>query len=174
MDPRILESILYRGSYGKHAVLSPIGYGQIEKHVRRGCGVHSAQTQHAIHSVAADFESDLLLIPRVYSCSTNFYVMDHVPLVARLRPEDYRVNDAFFRELCVFYVYMFNRGYYPYGYSVGVAENGKYVLFDFSQFGHVQGRLIKLKHISTTLSDEIAEKMYVIQYYVDLNEIQYA
>ena len=168
MDPRILESIMFRGSYGSKAVLSPLGYGQIEKQVRLGCGVHSAATQYLIHSVAADFYSDLLLIPRVYQCSDRSYVMDHAPLVARVRPEDYRADEAFFRELCLFFVFMFERGYYPYGFTIGILENGKYLLFDFSQFGHVQGRLIKFKFSKTPLDVELVEKMYGIVYFHDL------
>lgn len=171
MDPRILESIMYRGSYGSKAVLSPIGYNQLEKHIRRGCGVHSALTQYAIHSVASDFYSELLLIPRVYGYDANLYVMDHAPLVARLRPEDYRVDEVFFRELGRFFVYMFDYGYYPYGFTIGILENGKYLLFDFAQFGHVQGRLIKFKFSKTPLDVELVERMYGILHFYELYDI---
>ena len=170
MDARILESIYYRGSYGSKAVLSPLGYGRIEKVVLRGCGVHSAHTQFLIHSVAADFYSELLFIPRVYSCSTQSYAMDHVPLIARLRPEDYKATEDFFKELVRFYLYMFHHGYYPYGFTIGILENGKYLLFDFSLFGHVQGRLVKFKFSRTPLDVELAEKLYGIMYFIDLYE----
>jgi hypothetical protein len=168
MDPRILESIMFRGSYGSKSVLSPIGYQKIEKHVRKGCGVHLAQTQFTIHSIATEFYSELLLIPRVYSSESNFYVMDHAPLVARLRIQDYRSDKAFFGELCRFFVYMFERGYYPYGFTIGILENGKYLLFDFSEFGHVQGRLIKFKFHKIPLDVEFVEKNYGILYFHDL------
>jgi len=170
MDPRLVESIYYRGSYGSKAVLSPLGYGRIEKVVRRGCGVHSARTQFLIHSVAAGFESDLLFIPRVYSCGAQSYVMDHVPLIARLRPEDYKANEDFFKELVRFYLYMFHHGYYPYGFTIGILENGRYLLFDFSLFGHVQGRLVKFKFSKTPLDIELVEKLYGILYFMDLFE----
>jgi hypothetical protein len=170
MDPRLVESIYYRGSYGSKAVLSPLGYGRIEKVVRRGCGVHSARTQFLIHSVAAGFESDLLFIPRVYSCGAQSYVMDHVPLIARLRPEDYKASEDFFKELVRFYLYMFHHGYYPYGFTIGILEDGRYLLFDFSLFGHVQGRLVKFKFSRTPLDIELVEKLYGIMYFMDLFE----
>ena len=172
MDPRLVESIYYRGSYGSKAVLWPLGYGRIEKVVRCGCSVHSARTQFLIHSVAADFHSDLMFIPRVYSCGAQSYVMDHVPLIARLRPEDYKANEDFFKELVRFYLYMFHHGYYPYGFTIGILEDGRYLLFDFSLFGHVQGRLVKFKFSRTPLDIELVEKMYGILYFMDLFEQQ--
>ena len=173
MDPRILESIMYRGAHGSKSILSPIGYGRIEKHVRRGCKVHSAQTQYAIHSVATDFDSVRMLIPGVYSCSPNSYAMDHVPLIARLRPEDYKSDEVFFKELVHFFIYMFHRGYYPYGFTVGMLEDGRYLLFDFSQFGHVQGRQVKFKHSRVPLELELVEKMFGILYFIELYESYY-
>jgi hypothetical protein len=94
--------------------------------------------------------------------------MDHAPLIARVRPEDYNTDDVFFRELCRFFIYMFDYGYYPYGFTIGLLEDGRYLLFDFSLFGQVQGRLVKFKFSKTPLDIELVEKMYGILYFRDL------
>jgi hypothetical protein len=172
MDPRI-ESILYRGVYGHNSCLSPLGYGRIQKIVYSGRGVHSATTQHAIHSFALQYESNVLYIPKVYSCSANYYVMEHLVLTHRVAQHDYFADPVLARELCQFFVFMFNGGYYPFGFSIALNDMGKYVLIDFSQFGHVQGAQIKFKHLRAPISVESAEHMYGIAYFRDLHEASF-
>ena len=55
---------------------------------------------------------------------------------------------------------MISHGYYPHGFTVLNHTNGTYTLLDFSQFGTVQGGMIRFRHLLRPINMLEAEKSY--------------
>ena len=141
--------------------------------MRRGSPVRSAAEQHAIHSIAAQFFSPLIVIPRVFELlDNNSYVMSHAPPGHFVRTTIYKTNLNFLQELNRFYRHMMAEGYYPYNYTILYHEWGQFTLMDFSQFGTYQDGLIQFKHLSAPISLFEAEKAYgILSFIASLEEV---
>jgi hypothetical protein len=147
----------YNGIYGSHHILSPIGYGKIMKSVLRGSNVRSAYEQFEIHSIAYAFESLLLKIPKPFELFTNEYSMEKIYNGCILPRVYFKHNRDLIVELCRFYRYMIDNGYFPYNYTIMIDVPNRFVLFDFSEFGSVSNALVKFKHMHKPLSLRYAE-----------------
>ena len=86
--------------------------------------------------------------------------MEHVPLGYFFDPRSYRSDHAFLHDLNRFYHHMISRGYYPHGFTILNHTNGVYTLLDFSQFGTVQGGMIRFRHLLQPINMLEAEKAY--------------
>jgi hypothetical protein len=149
------------GARGLNHLISPIGYNLVHKIVGRGANVRSAREQYEIHTYAYEFKSDILKIPKPECLiDSNSYLMEHVPQAYFLDPRAYRTDHPFLHELNRFYHHMISLGYYPHGFTVLNHTNGTYTLLDFSQFGSVQGGMIRFKHLLYPIHILEAEKSY--------------
>lgn len=149
------------GARGLNHLISPIGYNLIQKNILRGSNVRSAVEQYEIHCQAYEFQSDVLKIPRPEClCGTYCYVMEAAPSGYYFDARNYRRDHAFLHELNRFYHHMISRGYYPHGFTCLDHTNGTYSLLDFSQFGSVQGGMIRFKHLASPINMLDAEKSY--------------
>lgn len=149
------------GARGLNHLISPIGYNLVHKIVGRGSNVRSGQEQYEIHTYAYEFKSDILKIPKPECLiNPNSYLMEHVPQAYFFDPRSYRSDHPFLHELNKFYHHMISRGYYPHGFTVLNHTNGTYTLLDFSQFGSVQGGIIRFKHLLHPINMLEAEKSY--------------
>ena len=138
----------FLGVIGHNHVISPIGYGRVLKTVKRGASVRSATEQHAIHTIAAQYFSPILRIPRVYECVSNHtYVMEHVPPGHFVSPTFYKNGELFLEELNRFFKYMLSEGYFPYNFTILYHEDHTFSLLDFSQFGTYANEFVKFKHL---------------------------
>lgn len=163
----------FLGAIGQHHVISPIGYNKVVKSVRRGAPVRSAAEQHAIHTVAAQFFSPILVIPPVFELLDNYsYVMYHVPPGQYVRPSIFKSNMQFLSELNRFYKHMMAEGYYPFNYTILYHESGQLTLLDFSQFGTLNNGMIKFKHLTSPISLFDAERHYgILSFLVTTEEV---
>ena len=153
----------FLGVIAHHHVISPIGYGKVLKSVKRGAPVRSATEQHTIHSIAAQYSSPILRIPRVYECvSHRAYIMEHVAPGHFVPPCLYKNGEMFLEELNRFFKYMLQEGYFPYNFTILYHEDNTFSLLDFSQFGTVADGLVKFKHLVHPIHLFVAERHYGI------------
>lgn len=126
---------------GSQHILEPIGYNIVRKRKRRDvCWVvRSIQEQYMIHSLAADFSSQTLYIPKpILIESSNSYTMEFLYLCKRMDPSQFSSDPTLFDELIRFKNYMYVRGYFAAGFSIlKHPERPVYILVDFSQFGSI-------------------------------------
>jgi hypothetical protein len=151
----------FNAIYGSHHIISPIGYGKIMKSVIRGSRVRSAYEQFAIHNIAYTFESPLLQIPKPFELFTNYeYSMERIYDGCILPHVYLKHNRDLTVELCRFYKYMIDNGYFPYNYTIMIVAPNRFVLFDFSEFGSVSNCLVKFNHIKKPVSLRYAELFF--------------
>jgi hypothetical protein len=152
------------GAIGQHSIIHPLGYGKVLKRIHRGAPVRSAVEQHMIHSIAADFSSPLIHIPKVYELiDTRSYTMEYLlPGGVLVSSENYVSFPSLIRELNKFFYHMFSNGYFPYNFTILYYPNNTFALFDFSEFGSVDNGLIQFKHLLHPIHLTLAEQTYGI------------
>jgi hypothetical protein len=161
------QSNEFVGAYGAHSIIHPIGYGTVLKTLRRTSGklcVHSAAEQFQIHSIAAEFESGVLCIPKPYELIHNAaYTMEFIlPGGVYLPPNRYKHFPPLIREFNKFFGHMYKAGYFPYKFSIIAYPENKFALFDFGNFGSVQNGIIKLRGLDFLMDLMEAEHRFGI------------
>ena len=146
--------IEFKVRQGLHHLLTPIGDGKLHKQIVGHTGtIRSATEQYTIHSAAAEFSSDLLRVPKLYGLVNHrSYVMEHIYGGFNYPKNCYHLHPLLVEELEKFSVFMKQRGYYPYGYSVLQTEINRFVLVDFSGFGTIDRGFVSFKHNKAPLS----------------------
>ena len=153
-----MEFISYVGS--QH-ILEPIGYDYVRKRKRRDVHgvVRSIHEQFQIHSLAVDFSSKKIYIPKPIQIeSRESYTMELVYLSKRIDPSMYTNDPELFDELIRFKNYMYMRGYFAAGFSILQHPHIPiFILVDFSQFGTIDKYFVmfpKLRQKYTILEAE--------------------
>jgi hypothetical protein len=146
---------------GSQHSIEPIGYHQVRKRRRRDVHwvVRSINEQFMIHTLAADFQSPKLYIPKPINIeSRESYTMEMLYFCKRMNPSDYATDPELFEELIRFKNYMYIRGYFAAGFSVLAHPELKiYMIVDFSQFGTIDQYFVmfpKIPHKYTILEAE--------------------
>lgn len=148
-------------TYGKHSILTPLGYCKILKNMRCGARTQSAVTQFEIHNIALRFVSPILKFPQLFELVNNrSYVMEHLIGYTVLPSYLYRSNLHLIQELNRFYIYMIGEGYFPCNFTLLSKSDGTYTMVDFSQFGYYQNGKVSLKHVKEHLSLFDADSAY--------------
>ena len=161
------QSNEFVGAVGAHSVIHPIGYGMVLKTNRRTGGkllTRSAIEQFQIHSIAADFPSTILKIPKPHELINNStYTMEFIlPGGIYLPPNQYKHFPTLIHEFNRFFGFMFRAGFFPYKFTILAYPDNKFVLFDFGHFGTVQNNIIKLRHLKYTIDLAEAESRFGI------------
>lgn len=160
-------------TYGKHSILTPLGYRKIQKTMRRGAKTQSVVTQFEIHTIALRFVSPVLKFPQLFELVDNrSYVMEHLIDYTVMPSYLYRSNLYLIQELNRFYSYMISEGYFPCNFTLLLNKDGTYTMVDFSQFGYYQKGQVSLKHMKTHLSLFDADQAYGMLSFL-LSEIVY-
>jgi hypothetical protein len=134
---------VYVASYGRNHIIEPIGYHTVRKVLRRGAIARSMTEQYAIHTLAYQFQSSVIHIPKP-DCleSPVSYTMEEVYAHMLLPTDMYPKIPELFVALLEFQQYMVGQGYWAYGYNVLVSM-GKFYIVDFSQFGSIDGNYVR-------------------------------
>lgn len=136
---------------GSQHTIEPIGYHQLRKKLRSDVKlvVRSIKEQFQIHSLASDFESTTIVIPKPLRIeSSKSYIMDMVYHFSPLDPSTYKNVPELFDELIRFKNYMYIRGYFAAGFTILHHPDARiYVLVDFSQFGTIDSNFVMFPKI---------------------------
>ena len=145
-------------------IIQPLAYNRIKKIRKLGAPVHSAKEQYDIHTVAYQYPSNLLRIPKPHYVEDRGYVMDIVyTLKTRISHHRYCAFPELVAELVNFMNYMFQNGYWINGFSIFQTIDLRFVLLDFSMFGHRQGNKVKFPKDSCIYSLEEAHMFFGIR-----------
>lgn len=150
---------------GSHHSLVPIGYSLLRKTVHTKRHVHSAPQQFSIHSFAAEFQSPVLRIPAPHALESRCaYTMEHIfDITHRVPKKDYRAFPQLFETLCRFHEHMQYRGFWPVNYTIMFSAITQiFYLFDFSQFGTIDGIRVRFPFYTHTITLLEAETMHGI------------
>ncbi len=134
---------VYVASYGRNHIIEPIGYHTVRKVLRRGAMARSMTEQYAIHSLAHQFQSSVIHIPKPGRLESSVsYTMEEVYAHMLLPTDMYPKIPELFVALLEFQQYMVGHGYWAYGYNVLVSM-GKFYIVDFSKFGSIDGSYVR-------------------------------
>jgi len=143
---------------GSNHVLTPIGYGIIKKTSLINSVCRSITEQYLIHSLALDFKSDILRVPKLFDLLDNYnYTMEHIYEGLILPRHTWSSHLDLMGVLKDFENYMIHLGYFPCCYTIcklnGLSE---YILLDFSLFGSIQCDRVYFKHLSSNVKDTLS------------------
>lgn len=145
-------------------ILQPLAYNQIKKIRKLGAPVHSAKDQYEIHKVAYEYPSNVLRIPTPRYVDGSGYVMDTVYTLKTFIPHHrYCEFPELVAELVNFMNYMFQNGYWMYGFSVFQTIDSRFVLLDFSTCGHCDKNRVKFPKDSHIYSLDEAHTFFGVR-----------
>ena len=142
-------------------IIQPLAYNRLKKIRKLGAPVHSANEQYEIHKVAHEYPSNLIRIPKPHYVDGRGYVMDVVYTLKSFIPHHkYCGFPELVAELVNFMNYMFQNGYWIHGFSIFQTIDLRFVLLDFSMFGHCQGNKVKFPKDSLIYSLDEAHMFF--------------
>lgn len=144
-----------------HHILRPIGYGLLEKYVKRGAPVRSAAEQFTIQRDAAEFVSDMLYIPKPIRLDSRSYTMEFMTHIRFVPEAYYSMSEMLLRELIRFTGFMIRRHYFLSSCKVYYDYKDKrFIILDFSQIGFIEGTRVRFPHDKNTYSIDEADNRY--------------
>ncbi len=145
-------------------VLQPLAYNRIKKTRKLGAPVHSAREQYEIHTIAREYRSHLLVIPKPHYVEDRGYVMDILYTLSSYVPHHkYCEFPELVAELVDFMNYMFQNGYWIHGFSIFQTIDRRFALLDFSAFGHCNGNRVKFPKDPRVYSLDEAHMFYGVR-----------
>ena len=144
-------------------ILRPIGYGRIEKYVKRGSPVLSAAEQFTIQRDATRFESELIYIPTPYELNSRSYTMDMIPNIVRVPIIYYAAYPVLLHEIVRFIAFMLRNNYFVHSFDLLYDRTQqRFAIVDFSHCGFIQGTAVRFPHDDNTYSIDEADMKYGI------------
>jgi len=142
-------------------ILRPIGYGLIEKYVKRGAPVRSAAEQFTIQRDATEFVSELLYIPKPINLNSRSYTMEFMRDIMFVPEECYSMSELLLRELIRFTAFMIHKHYFITSCNVYYdCNHNRFVVFNFSQTGFIDNMRVRFPHDTNTYSIYEADMRY--------------
>jgi hypothetical protein len=141
-----------------HHILRPIGYGLIEKYVKRGAPVRSAAEQFTIQRDATEFVSEILYVPKPINLNSRSYTMEFMTHIRFIPEAYYSMSEMLLRELIRFTAFMIRKHYFINSCNVYYDYMHKrFIVFDFSQVGFMEGTRVRFPHDTNTYSIDEAD-----------------
>lgn len=151
---------------GSNVVINRIGYSRYIQTNKIDIQLRSANEQYTIHEIAHMFESNTIKIPKpLYVVDNSSYIMEEFKHGTFVRPDTYYHTYALFIELKRFYAFMIQHGYWPYNFVIFRYDLSKFVMFDFSGFGTIQGIYVKFPKDRRMYTFKEAERKFAPKFY---------
>jgi len=145
----------------EHHILRPIGYGLVEKYVKRGAPVRSAAEQFTIQADASQFESAILYIPKPVALESRAYTMPMIYNAIRVPIPYYSMCKPVLYEIVRFIGFMLKRNYFLHSFTILYdMTQERFALIDFSHCGFIQGTAVRFPQDENTYSIDEADARY--------------
>lgn len=145
-------------------ILRPIGYGRIEKYVKRRAPVRSAAEQFTIQRDATHFESELIYIPTPHVLNSRSYTMDMIPNAIFVPVIHYAEYAVLLHEIVRFIGFMLRNNYFMHSFDLLYDKSQqRFAIVDFSHCGFIQGTAVRFPHDDNTYSIDEADAKYGIR-----------
>jgi len=144
-----------------HHILRPIGYGLVEKYVKRGAPVRSAAEQFTIQLDATQFESHILYVPKPVAFERRSYTMPMISKGFYVPSQYYSTCKPLLYEIVRFIGFMLKRHYFLHSFTIiydTIQE--RFALLDFSRCGFIQGTAVRFPRDDNTYSIDEADTKY--------------
>ena len=152
----------------EHHILRPIGYGLVEKYVKRRAPVRSAAEQFTIQADASQFESNILYIPKPVALQSRSYTMPMIYKAIHIPIAYYTTCPPLLYEIVRFISFMIKKNYFLHSFSIVYDMSlERFALIDFSHCGFIQRTAVRFPHDENTYSIDEADVKYSLL--IDMN-----